>query len=142
MANNGKVVVAVASIRDSEDYKLRQGCLKVCNRGSANIAAYSQVKAQHRGRAYIRLVQESFSIQGPFGEHICLVFEPLREPLWLLGKHLGSNGVPPAVLKPFLRILLQGLVFLHSECHVIHTGRLILHLYLSLRLTDLINVQI
>ncbi|KDE80352.1 serine/threonine protein [Aspergillus oryzae 100-8] len=53
--------------------------------------------------------------------HLYLVFEPLREPLWLLGKHLGSNGVPPAVLKPFLRLLLQGLDFLHSECHIIHT---------------------
>lgn len=60
-----------------------------------------------------------------------MVFEPLREPLWLLGKHLGSNGVPPAVLKPFLRLLLQGLDFLHSECHIIHTGRFLLSCSLS-----------
>ncbi|KAJ9388339.1 hypothetical protein DTO063F5_2670 [Paecilomyces variotii] len=81
----------------------------------------SSLRSSHQGRAYVRLVKENFSIQGPFGEHLCLVFEPLREPLWLLGRHLGSNGVPPAVLKPFLKLLLQGLDFLHSECHVIHT---------------------
>jgi hypothetical protein len=100
-----------------------------------------QVKSQHRGRAYIRLVEESFAIQGPFGEHLCLVFEPLREPLWLLGKHLGSNGVPPAVLKSFLRILLQGLDFLHSECHVIHT-RMIPGLSSTGGINYLIRVQI
>ncbi|PLB47705.1 kinase domain protein [Aspergillus steynii IBT 23096] len=81
----------------------------------------SQLQSNHEGRAYVRLVRESFCNQGAQGEHLCLVFEPLREPLWLLGKHLGSNGVPPAVLKPFLRLLLQGLDFLHSECQIIHT---------------------
>ncbi|KKK14683.1 hypothetical protein P175DRAFT_0561003 [Aspergillus ochraceoroseus IBT 24754] len=75
----------------------------------------------HKGLRYIRLVQESFQVQGRFGQHICLVFEPLREPIWRLGRHLGGVGVPIDVLKPFLRILLQGLDFLHSECHIIHT---------------------
>ncbi|OGM49373.1 protein kinase domain protein [Aspergillus bombycis] len=81
----------------------------------------SQLRSSHEGRAYVRLVHESFGLRGAQGEHLCLVYEPLREPLWLLGKHLGSNGVPPAVLKPFLKLLLQGLDFLHSECHIIHT---------------------
>ncbi|OJJ43956.1 hypothetical protein ASPZODRAFT_153941 [Penicilliopsis zonata CBS 506.65] len=75
----------------------------------------SRLQSNHEGRAYIRLVRDTFRIQGTPGEHLCLVFEPLREPLWLWGKHLGSNGVPPAVLKPFLKLLLQGLDFLHSE---------------------------
>ncbi|KAJ0425683.1 kinase domain protein [Aspergillus carlsbadensis] len=82
-----------------------------------------QAQSNHPGRAYIRLVRASFRIPGKRGEHLCLVFEPLREPLWLLGKHLGCNGLPPAVLKPFLRLVLQGLDFLHSEARVIHTYR-------------------
>lgn len=81
----------------------------------------SQLRSSHKGQAYIRLVTDSFTILGPGGEHVCLVFEPLREPLWLLGRHLGSNGVPSMVLKAFLKLLLQGLDFLHSECHIIHT---------------------
>ncbi|PGH16528.1 CMGC/SRPK protein kinase [Helicocarpus griseus UAMH5409] len=78
--------------------------------------------SSHPGQAYIRLLKESFKIQGPRGGHICMVFEPLREPLWLLAKHLGGVGLPLAILKPFLKQLLQGLDFLHSHCHVIHTG--------------------
>lgn len=70
---------------------------------------------------YIRLVRESFQVEGQFGSHVSLVFEPLREPIWRLGRHLGSIGVPPVVLKPFLRVLLEGLDFLHSECGIIHT---------------------
>ncbi|OOF96593.1 hypothetical protein ASPCADRAFT_206767 [Aspergillus carbonarius ITEM 5010] len=81
----------------------------------------SRLRSNHEGRRYVRLVKEAFEIQGRLGNHLCLVFEPLREPLWLLGKHLGSNGVPSAVLKPFLKSLLLGLDFLHSECHIIHT---------------------
>lgn len=86
---------------------------------SRHIAA---LHSDHEGLPYIRLVKESFQVQGLLGQHICLVFEPLREPIWLLGKHLRSVGMPPGVLKPFLRIILQGLDFLHSECHIIHTG--------------------
>lgn len=66
---------------------------------------------------YIRLVQVSFQLEG----HVCRVFEPLRERIWRLGRHLGSIGVSPVVLKPFLRVLLEGLDFLHSECGIIHT---------------------
>lgn len=70
----------------------------------------------------MRAVEDSFQIQGPFGEHICLVSEPLREPLWLLGRHLGVVELPPNVLRAFLKLLLKGSDFLHSEYHVIHTG--------------------
>ncbi|PGH12213.1 serine/threonine protein kinase [Helicocarpus griseus UAMH5409] len=100
------------------------------NNGKAEKSAYeeaeisrhiSQVRSSHEGRAYVRLVEESFKIQSPLGDHICLVFEPLREPLWALGRHLGGVCVPLAVLKPFLKLFLEGLDFLHSECHVIHT---------------------
>ncbi|EAW09766.1 protein kinase domain protein [Aspergillus clavatus NRRL 1] len=124
---NSTVWLAKDTTRSSNQYVT----LKITNCGkeeqrSANeeveMSRYiSQLQSDHEGRKYVRLVRESFSIRGALGEHFCLVFEPLREPLWLLGKHLGSNGVPPAVLKPFLKLLLQGLDFLHSECHIIHT---------------------
>ena len=84
----------------------------------------AKIRSRHQGRAYVRLVQDSFTIQGPFGEHLAMVFEPLREPIWLLGRRLGTVAVPPTVLKAFLKLVLQGLDFLHSECHIIHTGKL------------------
>jgi serine/threonine-protein kinase SRPK3 len=83
----------------------------------------SKMPSKHEGRRYVRLVQDSFTISGPFGEHLCMVFEPLREPLWLLGRHLGSVGLSPHILKVFLKLVLRGLDYLHSECHVIHTGK-------------------
>ncbi len=67
----------------------------------------SRIQSKHQGRSYVRLIQDSFTIRGPVGEHLGLVSEPLREPLWLLGRHLGTIGLD----------------FLHSECHVIHTGK-------------------
>lgn len=83
----------------------------------------STIQSVHAGRSYVRLIQESFTVAGPFGEHLALVFEPLREPLWVLGRHLGTVGLSPTLLKAFLRLVLQGLDFLHTECHIIHTGK-------------------
>lgn len=82
----------------------------------------ANTRTNHPGRRYVRLINDSFTVPGPFGEHIVLVFEPLREPLWLLGRHLGQVGLSSTVLKPFMRVILQGLDFLHSERHIIHTG--------------------
>ena len=85
----------------------------------------SKIQSKHEGRSYIRLIEDSFAIPGPFGEHLALVFKPLREPLWRLGRHLGTGVLSPTILKVFLKLVLQGLDFLHSECHVIHTGKCI-----------------
>lgn len=81
----------------------------------------AKTQSVHEGRFYVRLVKESFIIPGPFGEHLVIVFKPLREPLWLVGRHLATIGLQPSVLKPFLKLILQALDFLHSECHIIHT---------------------
>ena len=83
----------------------------------------SNIQTLHEGRPYVRLIQDPFTVPGPFGEHLCMAFEPLREPLWLVGRHLGTVGLPPTVLQAFLRLVVKGLDFLHSECHIIHTGK-------------------
>lgn len=83
----------------------------------------AKIQSVHQGRCYVRLIQDSFIIPGPFGEHLGMIFEPLREPLWLVGRHLGTRGLPTVVLKPILKLVLKALDFLHSECHIIHTGK-------------------
>lgn len=85
----------------------------------------SQMQSKHEGGKYVRVVEDSFIVPGPFGEHLCLAFEPLREPLWMLGRHLGTVGLSAPILKAFLKLILRGLDFLHSECHIIHTGKFI-----------------
>ena len=66
----------------------------------------AKIRSKHQGRAYVRLVQHSFTIQGPFGEQFAMVFEPFRKPIWLLGRRLGIVGVPSRVLKAFLKLVL------------------------------------
>lgn len=49
----------------------------------------------------------------------------MREPLWLFRRRFGADKVTRPflpVFKAYLRILLEGLDYLHSECHIIHTG--------------------
>ncbi|KAI1964450.1 hypothetical protein LOZ07_000921 [Ophidiomyces ophidiicola] len=81
----------------------------------------SNLYSTHAGSGLIRRFEESFEIQGPFGAHVCLVFEPMREPIWFVGKRLGCTSLPPAVAKAFVKVIVTSLDFLHSECHIIHT---------------------
>ncbi|KAI1945502.1 hypothetical protein LOZ57_004189 [Ophidiomyces ophidiicola] len=81
----------------------------------------SNLYSTHAGSGLIRRFEESFEIQGPFGTHVCLVFEPMREPIWFVGKRLGCTSLPSAVAKAFVKVIVTSLDFLHSECHIIHT---------------------
>jgi serine/threonine-protein kinase SRPK3 len=49
----------------------------------------------------------------------------MREPLWIFRRRFGQDYVTTELLpvfKSYIRILLEGLDYLHSECHIIHTG--------------------
>ncbi|KAG8531805.1 uncharacterized protein KY384_003441 [Bacidia gigantensis] len=72
------------------------------------------------GRHFVRSLLDSFRLQTAHGEHICLVFEPLREPLWILMRRFEDEVLPPQLIKIMLQMLLHALDFLHSDCHVIH----------------------
>jgi serine/threonine-protein kinase SRPK3 len=101
-----------------------------CNSGRESAEAeikisdhISKFETQHPGRSYVRLIEDSFTIEGKFGHHICLVLEPMRQSLWSLPPYLATKTLPSRVFKPFLELLLRGLDFLHSDCHIIHTGK-------------------
>lgn len=98
------------------DRKYANGELEVSGR-------ISRIQAKCEDGKYVRVVDDSFVVRGLVGEHLCLAFEPLREPLWMLGRHLGIVGLSPPILKAFLKLILRGLDFLHSECHIIHTEK-------------------
>ncbi|KAF2231616.1 kinase-like protein [Viridothelium virens] len=76
---------------------------------------------QHRGRCFVRTLLDSFDLSGPSGTHVCMVFEPLLEPLWLLQQRFQGNVIPSNVLKVVSKMIIEGLSFLHTECHIIHT---------------------
>ncbi|PLN79814.1 protein kinase-like protein [Aspergillus taichungensis] len=62
----------------------------------------AETNPRHGGYAFVRRLLDSFPLE--YGSQTCLalVFEPLREPLWLYRRRFGLD-------------------YLHSECHVIHT---------------------
>jgi len=104
--------------------------LKICNNDYDNQVSSHELrisdhiattKPSHLGRQFLRTVIDSFMTKGPHGKHMCLVFEPLREPIWLLQRRFDDGRYPPGILKFTLRYILSGLHYLHSECHVIHT---------------------
>ncbi|KAI0110413.1 kinase-like protein [Nemania sp. FL0031] len=80
---------------------------------------------EHRGRAIMCIANEVFSVQSPTGSsHICLAFEPMRDPLWLLRDRICGERVTRdwlRLFKIYIQILIEGLDYLHSECKVIHT---------------------
>ncbi|POR38204.1 Kinase domain-containing protein [Tolypocladium paradoxum] len=80
---------------------------------------------EHRGRGILCMATEAFSIQSPTGSpHLCLAFEPMRDPLWLFRRRVCGDRVTRDWLPMFkvcIQILIEGLDYLHSECKVVHT---------------------
>lgn len=82
---------------------------------------------QYPGRAALGTAIEGFVATSPKGRsHLVLVFEPLREPLWLFRRrithadYVTHESLP--LIKTYLRILLEGLDYMHTQGHIIHTG--------------------
>jgi serine/threonine-protein kinase SRPK3 len=90
---------------------------------------HEQIMTQHLKRnpshedfSFVRTMLDNFEVPGPDGPHLCLVYEPVREPLWLFQRRWENGKLLLALLKVYLRFLLRGLDYLHSECYIIHTG--------------------
>lgn len=79
------------------------------------------VKSKHRGRYYIRDALDFFTIQGPKGEHQCLVHQPMLENTYQLLFRNPTHRFTEDLLKLFLRRLLSALDYLHTDAHLIHT---------------------
>jgi len=43
-----------------------------------------QTESSHHGRRFVRGLVDSFKLEGTANKHTCLVFEPFREPFWLV----------------------------------------------------------
>lgn len=78
----------------------------------------------HTGWRIIRQAVDGFSVAGENGLHPCLVFEPMRESLDVYRTRWAGEVLPASVLKITVQLILHGLDYLHSDRHVIHTGKL------------------
>ncbi|KAI1905612.1 hypothetical protein LOZ52_006769 [Ophidiomyces ophidiicola] len=79
--------------------------------------------SQHVGRGYVRTFVEQFEEKGPTGTHICFGYEPMRETLTVFQTRFRDQRFQLGLLKGYVKLLLKGLDFLHSDCNVIHTGK-------------------
>ncbi|GIK04877.1 hypothetical protein Aspvir_008975 [Aspergillus viridinutans] len=103
--------------------------LKIINSNNADDARHekeieshiSQQNPEHRGRVILRTCLDDFEVAGPEGKHMCLVYEPMREPLWILLRRFVDRKLPLPIAKAYIYILLVGLDYLHAECKVVHT---------------------
>lgn len=78
--------------------------------------------SQHPGRHFVRTLLDSFKLTGPDGEHQCLVHPPLWNSVKSVVARQTTGRLSPYALRLVLRRLLSALDFIHTECHLIHTG--------------------
>ncbi|KID94346.1 protein kinase domain protein, partial [Metarhizium majus ARSEF 297] len=81
----------------------------------------SKANPSHEGLSHIRTPIDVFNLQGEFGTHTCLVFEPMRETLFQFQQRLPRQRLGPPLFKAYMFCLLQALDYLHTECRLIHT---------------------
>ncbi|KAL4798375.1 kinase-like domain-containing protein [Aspergillus venezuelensis] len=74
--------------------------------------------AFHPGRLICRTLDHWVEIDGPYGRHVCLEYDPMREPLSHFCRHFERNKLPLPILKSYIKTLLVGLDYLHSQCNV------------------------
>ena len=84
---------------------------------------------EHHGCMILRTCMDDFEVIGPEGKHMCLVYEPMREPFWIFQRRFIVHNVPLPLVKAYIYFLLVGLDYLHSECKVIHGGECLPLLY-------------
>jgi len=83
--------------------------------------------ADHPGKKFVRTIQDSFFVTSRDGNlHRCLVHDLLSNDILSLRYNRPDRKLPEAMLKQILIHLLLALDFLHSECHIIHTGQVVL----------------
>ncbi|KAJ9209278.1 hypothetical protein DTO166G4_9119 [Paecilomyces variotii] len=103
--------------------------LKIIDSNNANDARHekeieSHIKQQnpeHRGRVILRTCLDDVEVTGPEGKHMCLVYEPMREPLWMFQRRFVDRKIPLPIAKAYIYFCLVGLDYLHSECKVVHS---------------------
>ena len=82
----------------------------------------SKVSSSHLGKNFIRTILDSFEIIGRSGTHHCLVHKPLWISLFSLQQRHPTRKFTLDLLRASLTPLFLALDYLHTECHIVHTG--------------------
>ena len=82
----------------------------------------SATKSSHPGRHYVRKMLDSFTVEKNGNVHYCLVHQPLWDSLLGFQRRVLNGRLTEDLLKLSLGYVLRVLDYLHTECHIIHTG--------------------
>ncbi|KAK2736308.1 hypothetical protein FQN55_001694 [Onygenales sp. PD_40] len=80
-----------------------------------------KIHSNHPGRRCLRMLLDSFTIDGPDGQHICLAHQPLGMSLHELKMRARGKVFSKDVLRTAIPQLLAAVDYLLKEAHVIHT---------------------
>lgn len=83
---------------------------------------YMESPTAHPGRDVIRSLLDTFYIDGPQDKHRCLVHLPLWESVLAFLRRNPVERLPSPVIAVVLHRLFLALDYLHTECHIAHTG--------------------
>lgn len=75
----------------------------------------------HPGYNFILQMLDSFLMVSENGSHHCLTFEFMGPSLLSLIIQSGFRGIQEDAVRSIIKQVLQGLVYLHEECRIIHT---------------------
>lgn len=94
---------------------------------SSELAIYERINtisssSTHGGRNTIRKFLSSFEVQGPCGQHTCIVHQAHGVSLDELLGFFPKRAMSLELMKPCLREILIGVGFLHNQVGVAHTG--------------------
>lgn len=85
-----------------------------------------QSPKDHPGRDNVRKLIDTFDIDGPEDKHRCLVHLPLFESVLTFLRRNPIEKLPSPIVAVILHRLFLALDYLHTECHIIHTGLLLI----------------
>ena len=76
---------------------------------------------KHPGYQHVRFMLDTFTLKGPQGQHLCVVYDVLREPIGITMEKLPGRLFSSDNLRKLLPALLHGLDYLHTESRLVHT---------------------
>ncbi|CAL1712536.1 unnamed protein product [Somion occarium] len=75
----------------------------------------------HPGYAHVLQMKDNFYHQGPHGQHLCIVTEPLFHNMHRFSLRFPHRIMPLRLVRSISRQIVLGLQYLHDECNIIYT---------------------
>lgn len=102
--------------------------LKIFRRGAdrAELEIYAHLgkaNPSHPGHRHVRTALDTFELQCDQGNHHCLVQKPMWDSWRDMLRRNPTHRFTEELLKAGLAQLFLALDYLHTECHLVHTGR-------------------